>query len=302
MAGETMVRTSRKDAVNAEIKLPAPGRCIYCGDPNADTDEHIIPRGLNGLVVWKDASCKRCAAITSRFEGDVLGGFLKKPRTALNMKSYRKKAKTIRTQVKQDDGSFVDVDLPRNEYPVLLALPVFTVPPVMSGEKFDQGRPLRIALQNPAVDLDGNPFVPQQGMTIQEIAPLRIGSFMRMLAKIAHGTAATTFGEEYEPLLVDYILTGEPDMSDYIGTEEEDPDAEQWLGATAVGSVAPELPDHILVGIKILNGPAYLVVPGKFRPKGWQAMAPAAFQELLDNRVLEAIDRLPERPLFDPTA
>lgn len=52
------------------------GKCIYCGSTDNLTREHVVPRGLGGPWLLLKASCKKCARITSDFEGGVLGGIL----------------------------------------------------------------------------------------------------------------------------------------------------------------------------------------------------------------------------------
>ena len=49
------------------------GFCIYCktlgSDDNPVTDEHIIPEGMGGPMVLRDASCQDCARVISAAEG-----------------------------------------------------------------------------------------------------------------------------------------------------------------------------------------------------------------------------------------
>lgn len=51
------------------------GRCIYCGRKgHAErlTREHVIPKGLNGSLIFLGASCEACRVTTARFEEEVL--------------------------------------------------------------------------------------------------------------------------------------------------------------------------------------------------------------------------------------
>jgi len=68
------------------------GKCICYGTTAEPLqDEHVVPYGLNGPWILREASCPKCAAITSAFEGSVLRGFLREIRSALGFKTRRKK-------------------------------------------------------------------------------------------------------------------------------------------------------------------------------------------------------------------
>lgn len=56
-------------------RIETKGECIYCRAKDVDlTDEHILPYFIGGTHIIKDASCKRCAKITSKFERDIAKG------------------------------------------------------------------------------------------------------------------------------------------------------------------------------------------------------------------------------------
>jgi hypothetical protein len=61
-------------------------RCIYCAASDLPLqDEHIIPLCLNGQWMLRNASCERCAAITSALERSVCRDSLLKERAALGL-------------------------------------------------------------------------------------------------------------------------------------------------------------------------------------------------------------------------
>jgi hypothetical protein len=68
------------------------GKCIYggCSTPPL-SDEHTVPYGLNGDTVLEEASCQKCAQITSTFESVVLRETLSAARAALGAKTRRPK-------------------------------------------------------------------------------------------------------------------------------------------------------------------------------------------------------------------
>ena len=65
--------------------------CMYCGSLESLTDEHIIPFGMGGDLVFQKSSCKDCAKKTSKDERKVLRGFMYDGRLIGNMPSRRKK-------------------------------------------------------------------------------------------------------------------------------------------------------------------------------------------------------------------
>src|SRR5205807_9538393 len=68
------------------------GQCIYCGTTEGPLqDEHTVPYGFNGDSVLLEASCKKCADITSAFETVVLRDTLSAARAAVGAKTRRKK-------------------------------------------------------------------------------------------------------------------------------------------------------------------------------------------------------------------
>jgi HNH endonuclease len=53
---------------------PIVGSCIYCGEKEGLSDEHVIPYGLGGNLILRKASCHTCAKITSNLELRLLRG------------------------------------------------------------------------------------------------------------------------------------------------------------------------------------------------------------------------------------
>ena len=66
-------QTNKKEDSMMSINLWKIGYCIYCGTRERPlSKEHIIPYGLGGVWILGEASCDKCATITSEFEMDVL--------------------------------------------------------------------------------------------------------------------------------------------------------------------------------------------------------------------------------------
>jgi hypothetical protein len=84
MKRETIATEKTKKIIN---------QCIYCGAKDDLEDEHGIPQSLNGHFLLVNGSCRDCATITGKFEGNYTRHSLLAARTALNMMSKRPKRK-----------------------------------------------------------------------------------------------------------------------------------------------------------------------------------------------------------------
>ncbi len=81
------------------------GRCIYCGTTEGTlSKEHIVPYALNGNWVLPKASCKKCSAITQKYEDACLRIMFKPLRTRLGMQSRRRRQEDIEVEVVHHDG------------------------------------------------------------------------------------------------------------------------------------------------------------------------------------------------------
>ena len=126
----------------AERKIyPVYGECIYCGSKEHLTDEHIIPFGLSGTLVLPKSSCQDCNKITSRFERDVLRGEMRSVRIyrALSSRRKHKTAPPRYPLIIVRDGVEMEVELDRDDYPILLPFLEFPPPRLISGEPSKEG-------------------------------------------------------------------------------------------------------------------------------------------------------------------
>ena len=107
------------------------GRCIYC--PSTDmhplTDEHIVPKGLNGHEFLGSATCEVCRITIGRFETEVQNKTLWLLRLARNICGHKDKHKIVAYKTINADGSMkVEHTNPAN-IPYGGALPSFTRTP-----------------------------------------------------------------------------------------------------------------------------------------------------------------------------
>ncbi len=210
------------------------GACIYCGATQGRlTEEHIVPKGLGGTLVLPDSSCDPCAKLTSQFEMKVLRGFLDRGRQSLGIKGRKSHRRSATESIKQTfiraDNSLVEHDLPWDQSVKVMHLPVLTLPGFLN-PKFPPD-PSAEGIEVSAMDtltmgLGKGEIVREHasvGMQFQD--RMDICSFVRMLAKIAHGYQVAVHGAfpiEQSPL-VPIILGKRWDARNWIGCTEQDP-------------------------------------------------------------------------------
>jgi hypothetical protein len=205
------------------LQLKPAGRCIYCGAEGDLTKEHIVPFALNGNSVLPDASCKRCAAITSKFELHVLRGSMRSVRIYRRLQSRRGHSGALieypLTIVRNGVQQMVHV--PLDKYPILLNFPTFAVPRAFAG------------LTGVGISVAGITTVsfgrrPEDVMRELGAEQIIVNShadqptaFARMVAKIAYAFAV---GMGHDALLdgpsvvVPGILGDRDDIGDWVGT------------------------------------------------------------------------------------
>lgn len=117
------------------------GVCMYCGEQEGLTDEHIIPYGIGGDMVLHQSSCRPCAAITSKDELKVLRGFMFEARLVGKMPSRRKKKqpKSLTRILVREDGTEFTKDYLVNQGVATMHLPIFTPPGVIDGKWKPEG-------------------------------------------------------------------------------------------------------------------------------------------------------------------
>ena len=212
-----------------ENKTPPPrlkpvGQCIYCGETNGLSDEHIIPLGLRGTLILPKSSCKQCADLTSAIEGRVLRGFMQSARLVANFPSRRKKSrpKVLRTRLITEHDNVVEQDIPVDEAAALLTLPILAPASMLSGQaptygvKFAGAETIHFGKK---IDT----LLHERDAAAMEInTQVHLSDFVKMLAKIAYGYCVATnglFPRDQSPLLP--LLRGEADDgSCWIGSSD----------------------------------------------------------------------------------
>lgn len=118
-----------------KVVYPPVDRCIYCLATDDLRREHIIAFGLGGTAVLPRASCARCARITGAFEAQVLRGPMRAVRVLRRLRSRSKHAGVPGTQrlTVVRSGVTETVQIPIDQYPILLHFPTFAPPKFLTG-------------------------------------------------------------------------------------------------------------------------------------------------------------------------
>jgi len=203
------------------------GRCIYCGSTGDLREEHIIPLSLGGEFVMLDASCGRCADITSAFEGLCARGIYKELRIFNDYPTRRPRERPTHLPLTIEHGGKREERMvPVEEYPGgPLFAPLFPVPGILTGT----------APTEQLERLEYEIYMPQIPDQIERLQRLRgdgptqvhvpinwgLNPFMRMLAKIGHGFATMVYRDLFVPVLPPYILDADTRLFYVIGGTEQ---------------------------------------------------------------------------------
>lgn len=207
--------------VHNTVRTPSVGSCIYCGEVDGLSDEHVIPYALGGLFVLSESTCNKCAAITSEFERKVLRGFMLDARVAGGFPTRRPKERPASLQLDiESNGIFKEVELSPEEHPGLLLLPMLLPAGILVGREPSTGVSV-CGIET--IYFGRNPLAVAADLDVKEISKtcdLDVTSFSRLIAKIAYGFAVAHFGL----LPRDNV----PILPLILGTSD---DASMWLGS-----------------------------------------------------------------------
>lgn len=226
-------------------KIAPLNECMYCGakegeeinflkkgevvkEPAKLSDEHIIPYGLGGTLLFEKSSCQECARITSKLERDVMRGFLYYPRVVGDLPSRKKKdrPKQITLDCIEQDESVTQRNFAIDDAVSILLLPIFVQPGCMEGVNYlsntvsVKGVDWRLIGKNSQIFLKNNDL---NGIKIN--TRLDLNSFIRLLAKIAYGFYVAQnglFPKEESPLLPIILGTNADhgfSACDFIGSD-----------------------------------------------------------------------------------
>jgi HNH endonuclease len=210
------------------------GECIFCGVSASDvelTDEHIVAFSLGGNAVILKASCKRCAAETSKLEHELGRKVYCDFRAHVNAPTRRKKERPTELPFTFSiaGGERQTKTVPIGEHPYFTAMPVWGLPGLF------EGRPIDAPFQEHKAHIFY--WIPPN---IKKILALDDGvvaeipfpdfcidhhRFARAIAKIAYCQAVAQFGLDRcrTSVLRDVILGKNPNVPYYVGCKLEEP-------------------------------------------------------------------------------
>lgn len=259
----------------AYVDPPFPARvgsCIYCDATEGLTDEHVIPFSLGGEWELVDASCPRCAQVTSGIERHVSRELLIAFRTVARLPTYHPKRRpsTLR-QVVTRAGGEEHLDLAPDRHPAPVALPIFAVPTFFTGEATPTSRvtkAVRVFARPAKVRELGEKHGATQWMIP---APNRV-LFARFIAKVGFSFAVGCIGlEAFAEIFVrNSILGASDDIARWVGCVNEEtpppPEGTHTITLSARdGLVFAQVRLFTLLRTPRYTVPEYTVVVGRAR-------------------------------------
>lgn len=206
-----------------KVQFRAAGVCIYCGATESLDREHIIPFGLSGTAVLPAASCKNCAKVTSNFELQILRGAMRDVRVLRRLRSRSKHAGARRTQRLKirRNGILETVELPLEEYPILLHFSTFALPGFLSGHDGTGIQMTGVA----TLQFGPHPRAVGKGLGAQELMldaqPDHPIAFAKMIGKIGYAMAVAQGilnVTEHRPEIVASLLGEVDEIGRWVGT------------------------------------------------------------------------------------
>lgn len=213
-------------AIAPTERLPAANHCIYCGVEGVElTDEHIIPRGLNGTILLPKSTCKEHQDLTSRIELALQKrGMFLHPRLLLGMRSYDKKSQPTHIKVEFIDPNerTFKKNVPVRDAVSMLVMPMFLQPKVFTTfQPLPDSNALEVqAIDSASLGVDLQQFLLRHGAVgMRGKQSIDIGSFLRYLCKIGYGfhvAMRSEFPRDESPALA-LLLGQRKDFCNWVG-------------------------------------------------------------------------------------
>lgn len=208
-------------SIGKATRLQSVGECVYCGATDSLSDEHIVPFALGGSIILPDASCRDCAKITSLFELRVLRGFMHRARTTGRFPTRRPRERpSTHVVTLLRDGLPIETEVPAEQEPGLLQLPLFAPPQFFSGIVTTQGVIVR-GIETLYFGINPKAFTESQGASgLRQTDNLDVTSFARMIAKIGYCYICATLGipPRDEVSVLPFILGMRDDGGQWVGS------------------------------------------------------------------------------------
>lgn len=253
------------------------GVCIYCGSKENLTKEHIVPYSAGGRWILPSSSCKPCARITGKFEGEFSRTVLGPLRMLFNLPTRRPNERPRHLPLKVKYANSVDweiIHVDRSICPFLVVLPLYPSPnPALAPETNKNGA------ATTKFWIRGGGFRENRDEHLEMLCRLAGASQVmpdgtvnanvvcRTLAKIAHSFTVAELGiDGFQPLLCTLIRTeNQSECPLYIGGggSNEAPSTNLHDVAFTRDSATG---DYVSVDVRflgVLGTPTYSVVVGR---------------------------------------
>jgi hypothetical protein len=256
------------------------GRCIYCGTTaHPLTKEHVIPYGLGGTMVLRNACCEKCRIETSKCELNPIHKNWEEVRGALNFPSRKRKLtkKTFLLNVELEDGSKTTLKLKGSETLGLVHFLEYNPPAFFDPNGYKSGVIVTGAkLMGFGINIDKFRKKHRiKGFTLTKTS--KGNDFEKMITKIAYCFVIVCWG--LECFDERYVLPAILNEKDDVG---------YWMGCNRDGKIIPLIGKQpgdyavrlgyiestsgkrdIVVSLKFFpnsEAPEYMVVVGSLKP------------------------------------
>ena len=246
----------------------------------------MVPFAFGGTGVLQESSCESCRKITSRFEGfcarTMLGPYRVRSDAPTRRRSQRPTELSLGLVDK--DGTKREVDVPADEHPGTLMLPVFAQPRRLTTSTDERRETFIMWFALPDIDVFELPKL--HSAEAMRLGSFEILNFCQLLAKIAHSGAyylVPGWTETWEPLLVELIL-GETNEYDNLigGNDQVANEAEDAGFPLFFESVKVDKEQYLVAEFRLFawnNTPVYRVVVGKNRQLSQSQVAVQSLME-----------------------
>jgi len=266
----TIVRSKpRKDKMtHGPTHVSSKGICIYCGKSNCRlTDEHILPYFLGGQHILKDASCDRCAKITSKFELEVGRNLWGDARVSFGAPSRRKNKRPKFFMHPNKYAPNHPIKVPFDEYPAPMIFYRMQPAGILVGLPSSENQAATWELTSIADNDKLNKFKFKYG--VDAIAKFKHvpDSFARLLIKIAYGQVLSSLDPgDFNPICLPYILEEGRNYSYVVGGRWDLPSPQVGVGYS-LSTNCVKFPSKLLLIVEVrlvsnCGTPAYHVVVG----------------------------------------
>ena len=204
---------------HGHTRIASRGVCIYCGTRGVELlDEHVVPFSLEGQHILEGASCRTCADIMSRFEGDVAQDMWGAARNSYNVRSRRKRKRKTHIVLADPAHPARRVKVPYAEYPAPMVFYKMGRAGLLEGlpDTVDVSKAWQfVAITD---EVKAKAFEQKFGVPLTARFRHMPESFARLLAKIGYCNLLTMLDPgDFRPICLPYIVGHRANPSYIVG-------------------------------------------------------------------------------------